>query len=236
MRFLVVQHLPIEPAAKLAELLREAGHTMLVCHAQDEPIPTTLSGYDGLIVMGGPQSANDAHLPHIAAELALLKLAIDEDFPVLGICLGAQLLARAAGGRIGRAPIWELGWFPVFPTPASGADPLFSPLPETGLCVFQWHGETFSLPESGQLLAHHPNVPSQAFRLGSCQYGLQFHVEVDAPKIESWIEAGDSERKHLGNEGIADIRNNLDRVAPMHAFCTSLMQAWLGLAQDRASD
>ena len=114
-----------------------------------------------------------------------------------------------------------------------GADPLFSPLPEAGLCVFQWHGETFSLPEEGQLLAHHPNVPGQAFRLGSCQYGLQFHVEVDAPKIESWIEAGDSERKQLGIEGLADIRDHLDRLAPMHAFCTTLMQAWLDLAQAR---
>ena len=146
-----------------------------------------------------------------------------------------RLLAQAAGGRITRAPVWELGWFPVFPTPASGADPLFSPLPETGLCVFQWHGETFSLPDRGQLLAHHPNVPSQAFRLGSCQYGLQFHMEIDAPKIESWIEAGDSERRQLGREGIAAIRDNIGRLAPMHAFCASLMQAWLKLAQARST-
>lgn len=236
MRFLVVQHLPIEPAAKLADLLGEAGHAMTVCHAQEEPIPTTLAGFEGLIVMGGPQSANDVHLPHIAAELALLEQAIATDFPVLGICLGAQLLARAAGGQISRAPVRELGWFPVFPTPASPTDPLFSPLPETGLCVFQWHGETFSLPEHGQLLAHHPNVTHQAFRLGSCQYGLQFHIEVDAPKIESWIEAGDSERKQLGTEGVAAIRDNLDRLAPMHAFCNTLMQAWLALAEARAAD
>lgn len=235
MRFLTLQHLPIEPPALFADLLREAGHTLVVCHTQEQSVPTSLDDYDGLIVMGGPQSANDEHLEHIVAELALLKKAIAEDFPVLGICLGAQLLSRAAGGYVTRSPIRELGWFPVFPTPASAKDPLFSALPNTGLCVFQWHGETFSIPENASLLAHHPNVPSQAYRLGNYQYGLQFHLEVDAPKIESWIKVDDNARHQLGADGIAYIRDNIGRIPHMHGFCSTMMHAWLSLCQQRVT-
>ncbi|HXH65095.1 MAG TPA: type 1 glutamine amidotransferase [Mariprofundaceae bacterium] len=233
MRFLVLQHKDIEPPARLADGLAQAGHQIETCHVQRTPVPGSLSGYDGLVVMGGPQSAND-DLPYIHDELALLRLAVAEDFPVLGICLGAQLLAKAGQAHITRSPVWELGWYPVFPTPASAGDPLFSNLPEAGLRIFQWHGETFSLPAGAVLLAHHPNVPHQAFRLGRCQYGLQFHAEVDAPVIESWIEAGDDERRHLGPEGLRDIRQHMAETGPMHAFCDALVQAWLGLCQTRA--
>jgi GMP synthase (glutamine-hydrolysing) len=234
MKFLVLQHLNIEPAARVADALSRAGHHVEVCHVQRMAVPATPAEYDGLIVMGGPQSANDEHLPYIRDELALLRQAIAEDFPVLGICLGSQLLARAGGAEVTRSPVWELGWYPLFPTPASAGDPLFSALPETGLCIFQWHGETFSLPDGAHLIAHHPNVPNQAFRLGSCQYGLQFHAEVDEPIIERWIGAGDDERRHLGPSGIEDIRLNLGRIDPMHAFCDGLMQAWMQLCQARA--
>jgi GMP synthase (glutamine-hydrolysing) len=233
MRFLVLQHKNIEPPARLADALSQDGHGIEACHVEQMPVPESLSGYDGLIVMGGPQSANDEHLPYIRDELALLKRAIADDFPVLGICLGAQLLARAGGAEVTRSPVWELGWYPVFPTPASAEDRLFSALPEGGLCIFQWHGETFSLPPGAMLLAHHPNVPNQAFRLGSCQYGLQFHAEVDVPVIERWIGAGDDERRHLGPDGVQDIRRNLARLNPMHGFCDAMMQAWLGLCQSR---
>jgi len=233
MHFLVLQHKNIEPPARLADALSRGGHRIEACHVEQMPVPESLSGYDGLIVMGGPQSANDEHLPYIRDELALLERAIAEDFPVLGICLGAQLLAKAGQALITRSPVWELGWYPVFPTPASAGDPLFSVLPEAGLCIFQWHGETFSLPPGAMLLAHHPNVPNQAFRLGSCQYGLQFHAEVDEQIIERWIGAGDDERRHLGPDGILEIREYMTRIDPMHAFCEGLMQAWMRLCEAR---
>jgi GMP synthase (glutamine-hydrolysing) len=235
MKFLVLQHLDIEPPARVADVLSQAGHHIETCHVQQMPVPESLAAYDGLVVMGGPQSAND-DLPYIRNEIALLRLAIAEDFPVLGICLGAQLLAKAGQAEVTRSPVWELGWYPVFPTPASAGDPLFTPLPEAGLCIFQWHGETFSLPDGAQLIAHHPNVPNQAFRLGTSQYGLQFHAEVDAPVIERWIEAGDGERHHLGPQGVQDIRRNMARIDPMHGFCDAMVQAWLHLCQSRGEN
>ncbi len=133
--------------------------------------------------MGGPQSANDNHLPYIRDELSWLEQRLAEGMPMLGICLGAQLMAKAAGGRVTGSPQRELGWYPVYPTADTVSDPLFAAMPESGLTVFQWHGETFSIPDRATLIASHPAVPSQAMRLGRAQYGLQFHVEVDAPLI-----------------------------------------------------
>lgn len=194
MHFLVLQHLHIEPTAIIGELIAEAGHTVdIVRIDKDEPVPAILEGYDGMVMMGGPMSANDIHLPYITDEITLLKQAIEADFPVLGLCLGAQLLAKAAGAEIIPSPIRELGWHPVFLADEGKSDPLFFSLKRTGLNVFQWHGETFTLPANATLLATHPAVPHQAFRIGSSQYGLSF--------ILRWM-------KPLSNPGLRQDRVN----------------------------
>jgi len=231
MRFLVLQHLDIEPPALIADCLLEAGHTLETVHVHKrDAIPDALQGYAGLIVMGGPMSANDDHLPFIGREIHLLQQAIAQDFPVLGLCLGAQLLAKAAGAEILPSPERELGWYPLLSTPDGETDALFSSLPAKGLDVFQWHGETFSLPPNAVLLASCPNVPNQAFRLGSCQYGLQFHVEVDALIIRKWIDAGKSERAHLGENSIQNILLETSQyLSAMHAFCDAMCGNWLAL-------
>ena len=231
MNFLVLQHLRIEPTAMIGAVIEDAGHNIEVVRMdRDESVPQSLSGFDGLIVMGGPMSANDTHLPFIIDEIKLLRKAIEIDLPVLGLCLGAQLLARAAGAEIVGSPVRELGWLPVHRTWDAVDDPLFSNLRDDGLMVFQWHGETFTLPDAATLIATHPDVPNQAFRIGSSQYGLQFHIEVDRAIIESWIEAGESERETLGDAGVASI---LDET-PLHLpaaqkFCSQMILAWLDL-------
>jgi len=232
MRFLVLQHLCIEPPAQLADCLMKVGQTVETIRIdKGEAIPDSLTNYAGLIVMGGPMSANDDS-PFIKEEIALLQQAIAQNFPVLGICLGAQLLAKAAGAEILPSPERELGWYPLFPTPDSASDPLFSSLPANGLNVFQWHGETFSLPDDATLLASCPNVPNQAFRLGSCQYSLQFHVEVDAPVIQQWIDAGESERAYLRENGIRKILADTPQHLPaMRTFCDTMCNNWLKLAR-----
>ncbi|MFC1567986.1 type 1 glutamine amidotransferase [Pseudomonadota bacterium] len=230
MHILLLQHLEIEPAALIEALIADAGGTIeTVRMDRGESAPSALAGYDGMVVMGGPMSANDSHLPYISDELALLEKAIEADFPVLGLCLGAQLLARAAGAEIVASPVREHGWYPLQRTWDSADDPIFRAI-ESGLMVFQWHGETFTLPDSATLVATGANVPHQAFRIGSAQYGLQFHVEVDEAIIESWIEAGESEQSELGDNGIAAIRSESSEYLPAtHAFCREMVSAWLGL-------
>jgi len=232
MRFLVLQHLEIEPPALIGDCLRKEGHTLETVHIyKRDTIPDNLTGYTGLIVMGGPMSANDA-LPFIKEEINLLRQAIAQDFPTLGICLGAQLLAKAAGAEILPSPERELGWYRLLSTPDGKTDALFSSLPANGLRVFQWHGETFSLPVDATLLASCPNVSNQAFRLGSCQYGLQFHVEVDTPIIHKWIDAGESERAHLGENGIRNILFETPQyLSAMQSFCDTLCDNWLKLVR-----
>jgi len=232
MRFLVLQHLDIEPPALLADCLMKAGNIIeSVRIDRKEAIPDTLKDYAGLIVMGGPMSAKD-NLSFIQEEINLLRQAIAQDLPVLGICLGAQLLAKAAGAQIFPSPERELGWYRLLPTPDGESDPLFFTLPAKGLDVFQWHGETFSLPSDAKLLASCPKVPHQAFRLGSCQYGLQFHVEVDEAIIRTWIDAGESEREHLGENGARDILLEIPQhLSSMQLFCNSMCTQWLKLAR-----
>ncbi|MDX8410594.1 MAG: type 1 glutamine amidotransferase [Mariprofundaceae bacterium] len=237
LRILIIQQLEHEPAALIEEVMHEHGYGVDIVMAQDSPVPDDLDGYDGLVVMGGHMSAKDERLDYIAAELELLQQAIKRDFPVLGICLGAQLLARAAGADILPSPLRELGWYPLYPSPEAAGDPLFSTLAEEGLHVFQWHGETFSLPAGARLLATHPNVPHQAFRLGNSQYGLQFHIEVDEAIIRSWVELCPSERGHLGDKGVEKMLAQCPAYLPaMRKFCRRMTSAWLDLMTRQPGD
>jgi GMP synthase-like glutamine amidotransferase len=228
MDIMVIEHLAIEPSALIGHILQSQGCNLHRFTPSDLPTLSDLGQFHGMIIMGGPMSANDTHLPCINDELALIGQAMANGMPMLGICLGAQLMAKAAGGNVMPSPVRELGWYPLFPTMDAGNDPLFRSFPEQGLHVFQWHGETFSLPDKATLLTTDPKVPNQAFRLGSGQYGLQFHVEVDAGIVESWIQAGASERQHLGEAGIAGIDDGMTDYLPgMQRFCRDMTLNWL---------
>lgn len=237
MRFLTLQHLEIEPAALVGDVIMDAGHQLETIYLyRDEAVPESLRGYDGLLVMGGPMSANDSHLSYIHDEIELLKHAIESDVPVLGFCLGSQLLAKAAGAKVIPSPVRELGWHPVFPTKSSTDDPLFCQMGKPWLHVFQWHGETFTLPNDATLLATHPAVPHQAFRLGTTQYGFQFHIEVDEPIIHAWVDAGECERSELGEAGILEIQSATpDHLPNAQRFCREMVNVWLTLCEKRVA-
>jgi GMP synthase (glutamine-hydrolysing) len=179
MHVLVFQHAPLEGIGSIAAALDRHGIACRTTASRESNSPS------GLILMGGPMSAND-DLPWIPHEIAAIRKAVQLGVPVLGICLGAQLIARALGARVYASPEKEIGWSPIHWTPAAATDRLFHGLsdPET---VFQWHGETFDLPPGAEHLAYSAGCRHQAFRVGRHVYGIQFHLEVTPTIIEDWL-------------------------------------------------
>jgi len=227
---LILQQVEYEPASLIEEVLNDAGIETMILFTQTDPIPIAMRNFSGLIVMGGLMSGNDTHLNYIDKQLKLLEWCIKWNFPVLGVCLGAQLLAKAAGAEIYSSPIKEIGWYPLHPTFMVHEDPLFKDLLPTGIHVLQWHGETYSLPYEARLLATCPDVLGQAFRIGSCQYGLQFHTEMTSALIEEWLEHGESEKEFLGEQGIKQLlKESAIHLPVARSFCRTMINAWIRL-------
>jgi GMP synthase (glutamine-hydrolysing) len=142
------------------------------------------AGFDALIVMGGPISANDP-LPGLTDELKLIDHALDQNLPILGVCLGSQLIAKALGGRVYRNAALEIGWAPVHFTVAGLADAMFRDL-SSPTEFFHWHSETFDLPPGAEWLAYSEKTRHQSFRYRDNTYGLQFHPEITPQMIDDW--------------------------------------------------
>jgi GMP synthase-like glutamine amidotransferase len=199
---LVVQHVAPEGPAVLAELLHAAGVTVEVLRVDEgDPIPVDAAGLAGLVVMGGPMSASgDDGFPSRRGELDLLRDTLAREVPVLGICLGAQLLAVAAGGRVFRGEAGaEVGWGSVKLTASAASDRLFASAPAQ-LPVLHWHGDTFDLPAAAIRLAGSERYPNQAFRIGPNAWGLQFHLEVDAAAVLTFAEVFADEARSAGTD------------------------------------
>jgi GMP synthase-like glutamine amidotransferase len=130
--------------------------------------------------------------PFLRKEDLFIKEAIQRGKFILGICLGAQLIAKALGAKVSKAPVKEIGWYDVSLTRVGSRDPLFSNLPKR-FPVFQWHEDTFEIPKAGKLVATSSLVPHQAFRYGDNAYGLQFHLEVTEEMIREWMETYEEE-------------------------------------------
>ncbi|MGY1836416.1 type 1 glutamine amidotransferase [Blastococcus sp. SYSU DS0510] len=187
---LVVVPSETDPPARLGEWLRDAGLELDERRlGLGQPLPPTLDGYDGLLVMGGPQSSMDdeATSPGLVGVRELLRQALAADLPTLAVCLGAQLLAQVGGGRT-RVGVDgpEVGATLVAKRDAADADPVFRPLPLSP-DVIQWHHDEISeLPAGATLLAGNPHYPHQAYRVGTAVYGLQFHIETTPEMVRAW--------------------------------------------------
>lgn len=200
-RMLVFQHVPYEILGTLDPMLREHGFRIrYVNFGRDGEARPDVSRYHGLIVLGGPMNCDEADRhPHLDFETEAIRAAVERGMPVLGICLGGQLIARALGARVTRNPVREIGWHDVAPTAAGVRDPLFAHFAATEK-IFQWHGDTFAIPPGAEHLAASPGCANQAFRYGENVYALQFHLEVDTPLIERWLATPAMERE-LGCPG-----------------------------------
>ena len=197
---LVVQHLEPESSYAIGEALAAVGIEVDQRRTDiAEPLPETLEGFDGLVVMGGPMSADsDDGFPTRRQELTLLAEAVEFGLPTLGVCLGAQLLAAATGGRILRGASGpEIGWAPVHLQATAADDLLLASVPGE-LSVLHWHGDTFDLPPGGVLLASNDRYDHQAFRIGPRAWGFQFHLEVDQDAVSAFAHAFDADLAAVG--------------------------------------
>ncbi len=181
---LIIVHQQHSTPGRVGELLEARGYTLeRRCPNLGDPLPDDIEPYAAAIIFGGPQSANDEHLPGIRAELDWLEqVALPGARPLLGICLGAQLIARVLGAKVGPHPegLVEIGYHPVYPT-AAGGD-LF----ERPMMFYQWHRETFEIPAGAVHLAHNDAFDAQAFRYGGRVFGIEFHPEMTRAMIERW--------------------------------------------------
>lgn len=186
METLVIQNIECEPLGTIETSAPQGVDFTYARPFLGEALPVSLDGWEALIILGGPMAVyeSDAN-PHLLDELGLIEEAIVEDIPTLGICLGSQLIAQAAGGSVYPGSVREAGWGSVELTGAGRQDRLFAGLAQE-LPVFQLHGDTFDLPSGATVLAGNDNYPNQAFRIGGSVYGLQFHVEVTAGLVREW--------------------------------------------------
>jgi GMP synthase (glutamine-hydrolysing) len=187
-KVLVFQHVPYEPLGTLDPLLKEAGFRIrYVNFGRNGAERPALDRYAALVVLGGPMNANEIDdYPNLRTEVEILKEALQRQMSILGICLGAQLLAKALGGSVAQNERPEIGWHDVELTAAGKSDPLLSAFASTER-VFQWHEDGIALPPGCTQLARSQASRVQAFRAGEHAYGLQFHLEVDRQLIDRWL-------------------------------------------------
>lgn len=236
MKILTLQNNDISPSGQIGQAIAEAGGTEEVRFPEHgDALPADASGHDGLLVLGGVQhAADDVAHPHLPAQLAVIRAFAEAGKPVLGICLGSQLLARALGGTVRRHHTPEVGFTAIEATAAAEADPLLrglAPLPR----LMHWHYDTFDLPQGATLLATNAVCPNQAFTAGPGLYGLQFHLEVTAGIVEGWVGAFAEWTRDQFPDFFASYRDQLANELPASArFARQLGLRWMEMVRVQA--
>jgi GMP synthase (glutamine-hydrolysing) len=233
-KILVFQHVPYEPLGTLDPLLKEAGFRIrYINFGRDPEVRPALDKYAAVIILGGPMNCDqiDRH-PNLITEVAVIREAVARDMSVLGICLGAQLLAKALGGSVTRNRSREIGWHDVDLTESGGGDAVLSTFASRQQ-VFQWHEDGIRLPDDPRIvhLASSPLSEVQAFRYREHAYGFQFHLEVDSQLIDRWLTVPDNqhvlhdERDRVDPNEIR--RQTGQRIGALQALSARTFSRWI---------
>lgn len=225
---LIFRHTPTEGPGYLAEFLerRSIAYRVLAIDA-GERLPALPSEARGLVFMGGPMSVNDP-LPWIADALRLIRQASQKNIPLLGHCLGGQLISKALGGTIAANPVKEIGWLPVEKISSPVADEWMSGLPNQ-FEAFHWHGETFTVPEGATRILQSADCANQAYVLGNI-LGFQFHVEMTETMVNEWASVNEPEiaRPSRTVQSAAEMKRDLkERVAKLNRVADAFYSRWI---------
>jgi GMP synthase-like glutamine amidotransferase len=237
-RLLIVQSCPVTPAGVVGEVAQARGArlTTLFPH-RGEPLPRSAAGFDGMIILGGPMHAgDDAGYPAFSALLGLIRRFHAQGKPIFGICLGAQLIARAFGKTVYRFGGCEVGYLPVEITAEGADDPLLAGLAAEQR-IMQMHEDSFDIPARAVLLMRNDACANQAFRLGRTTYGFQFHLEVTERDARNFPrDCWPALQRHFGAGAEAEEARVLAEVEAHYAagehFCRTVTERWLDLVAD----
>jgi GMP synthase (glutamine-hydrolysing) len=232
MHVLVIQHVEREGSAAIGEILRVRGiEERLVSVYRGDRVPAALDGARALLVMGGPMGVYEAdRYPHLYDEMRLIERAVADGVPVLGVCLGSQLVAAALGARVTRAPKAEIGWREARLRDAAKTDPLWSDAPQS-FTPLHWHGDVFELPAGAQSLASSEQTQHQAFRFGARTWGFLFHLEMRALDVDAMATtfASDLAPAGLTREGV--VGPAAACTAALEPLATRVFGAWADLVR-----
>jgi GMP synthase (glutamine-hydrolysing) len=223
-RVCILQHIEIETPGLIGDALADA---RIATQSFLQAPPSTLAGFDGLVVMGGPQSVYEQdRYPWLRDELRLIADALRAGMPILGVCLGSQLLAAALGARVYPGKQKEIGWYPVTLTEAAREDALLRGLPTT-FTPLHWHGDVFDLPPGAVVLASSALTPVQIYRYGANAYGFLCHLEVTDRHVSDWVVSFAGELQSSCIDGAA-IRDAASHCLPeVRTLGASVFDRWV---------
>jgi GMP synthase (glutamine-hydrolysing) len=226
----VIQHVAPEGPGRIGAVLAARGIAVDVTRVDSgEPIPEGLDGLDGLVVMGGPMGVYEGDVyPHLLAEQRLIERAVAANMPILGVCLGSQLLAATLGAKVAPGPRKEIGWFTVTLEDGARGDPLFGAAP-TSFIPLHWHGDVFDLPAGAVSLARSALTAHQAFRFGRAAYGLLFHLEATGEQVSTMVREFADELASAGVDGAALETQSPTAIHELAPLGDSVFGAWARL-------
>lgn len=225
-----LQHAACETLGTIADPLAAAGiEPRYVRSFAGERVPGEMGDAIGLVVMGGPMGVYEqSRYPFLKEEMRLIERALEEGYPILGACLGSQLLATTLGAPVRKGREKEIGWHPVTLTGEAAHDPLWEGIPHS-FVPFHWHGDVFELPHGALSLASSALTEHQAFRYGESAYGLLFHMEVTEEIIRGMVETFADELQGAGVEGAPLLRGIPRHLPALHDIGGAVLRRWVAL-------